>query len=75
MQKIALITGATNGIGLITTIEVAKAGFKTIIVGRNKNKTIETVDIIKNKSGNVDIDYLIADLSIMDECKKLAEDF
>jgi NAD(P)-dependent dehydrogenase (short-subunit alcohol dehydrogenase family) len=75
MQKIALITGASNGIGLITAIEVAKAGFKTVIAGRNKKKTIESVEIIKNKSGNNDIDYLIADLSIIAESKKLAEDF
>jgi retinol dehydrogenase-14 len=75
LQKIALITGATNGIGLITSAEVAKAGYKTIIVGRNKEKTLNSLEIIKNKSGSNDVDYFIADLSILSESKKLAEDF
>ncbi len=75
MQKNALITGATNGIGLITAIEIAKAGYKTVVTGRDIAKTKQVVEMIKKNSGNNDIQYMIADLSIISNCKKVAEDY
>ena len=75
LQKNALITGATNGIGLITAIEIAKAGYKTVITGRDIAKTKQVVELIKKNSGNDDIHYIIADLSIISNCKKVAEDY
>ena len=37
-QPIAIVTGASSGFGLLTTIELAKAGFQVIATMRNKER-------------------------------------
>ena len=73
--KRVLITGATNGIGKIAALELAKKGAEVIIVGRNETKTIEVLRDLKTMSGNANIDMLLADLSSFAEVKRLAEEF
>jgi NAD(P)-dependent dehydrogenase (short-subunit alcohol dehydrogenase family) len=73
--KIVLITGATNGIGKVAALEIAKKGATLVIVGRNPAKTAETVAQIKAESGNTKVDSIIADLSSMAEVRKVADAF
>ncbi len=46
MKKIALITGATAGIGKATAERLAKEGFDIIITGRRKEKLRELEDLL-----------------------------
>ncbi len=48
MKKIALITGATSGIGKATALLLAKNDFNVIITGRRKNRLSEVRNEIKN---------------------------
>ncbi len=73
--KRVLITGATNGIGKIAALELAKMGAEVTIVGRNETKTIMVLRDLKTLSGNANIDMLLADLSSFAEIKRLAEEF
>lgn len=73
--KVVLITGATNGIGEVTARELAKRGATTVIIGRNEEKTRQVAAAIKQQTGNQQVDYFIADLSIMDQVRQLAQDF
>lgn len=73
--KVVLVTGATNGIGEVTARELAGQGATTVLVGRNEDKTRKVVESIKQETGNANVDYLIADLSIMDQVRGLAEAF
>jgi 3-hydroxy acid dehydrogenase/malonic semialdehyde reductase len=43
-SKIALVTGATAGIGRATAVQLAVAGFNLIICGRRANKLIDVSD-------------------------------
>lgn len=61
-KKHVIVTGATSGIGEVTAIELAKAGFRVIMINRNEEKSKATVAKIKEKT-NSDADYLIADFS------------
>jgi len=73
--KTVLITGATNGIGKVAALELAKKGAAVVIVGRNPAKTSETVAEIKAASGNTNVDMIVADLSSMAEVRKVADAF
>ena len=50
MSKIALITGASSGIGEATAIALDNKGFSTIICGRNEQKLKELSAKLKNPS-------------------------
>ena len=73
--KTILISGATNGIGKQSALELAKMGAQVVIIGRNKAKTEETLREIQTGSGNKDVHALIADLSSMAEVRRVAGDF
>lgn len=49
--KVALVTGATSGIGKATAIMFARNGAKTVVAGRNKTRGQEVVDAIKAEGG------------------------
>ena len=73
--KTVLITGATDGIGKQVAKEMAMIGAQTVLVGRNEDKCKQAVDEVSKISGNTQVSYLVADLSIMGEVKSLAEEF
>lgn len=73
--KICLVTGATNGIGKATAQALADMGATVVIVGRNADKCAAVVNEIKQQSGNQAVEAIIADLSIMAEVRKAADQF
>ena len=46
MKKIALITGATSGIGRATAIALADEGYNLILTGRRKERLDELKELI-----------------------------
>lgn len=50
MNKIALITGASSGIGEATALQLAKSGFDLIITGRRHERLAELAEKIKSDS-------------------------
>src|SRR5262249_11428688 len=73
--KICLITGATSGIGLVTTRALAQQGARVVLVGRHPERTAATVSRIQQETGNPHIEYLIADLSVQDQVRQQAGEF
>jgi retinol dehydrogenase-12 len=74
-NKICLVTGATNGIGKVTALELAKMGATVIVVGRNPDKTEAVVNELRAQSGSDRVDKALADLSSLAEVRALAENF
>ena len=74
-NKLFLITGATSGIGKAAAQAIAAQGGRVVIVGRNPQKTATTVAELKQSSGNPAVEYLLADLSSMQETRSLAQQF
>ena len=74
MNKNCIITGATDGIGKQTAIELAKLGYNIGLVGRNQEKGDEVLDEIASATGNHSLKYFKADLSIIKNLDNLAND-
>ncbi len=70
--KVALVTGATSGIGAITARALAGMGATVIVVGRSAAKGQATVDEIRRATGNGAVEALTADLSSQADVRKLA---
>ena len=73
-NKTILLTGATDGIGKLTALKLAEKGAHLILHGRDKEKLDGTVKEISEKSGNNNIDKVIANFSSLGEVKRMAED-
>jgi NAD(P)-dependent dehydrogenase (short-subunit alcohol dehydrogenase family) len=73
--KTCLITGGNSGIGKATALGLAKLGTTVVIVSRDKDKGEAALLEIRTRSGNKDIDAMVADLSSQDSVRELAHDF
>lgn len=75
MKKIILITGVTGTIGWATALEIAKTGVTVVLLARNRNKLEEVKNELIHKSGNNDIDIIVADLSEIASVKNAVATF
>jgi NAD(P)-dependent dehydrogenase (short-subunit alcohol dehydrogenase family) len=73
--KTALVTGATNGIGLVTARELARMGATVVVAGRNPEKTERVVNEIRAATGNERVNKAVADLSALDDIREMADAF
>lgn len=73
--KTVLITGATSGIGAAAARQIAGAGATTILAGRNRERCRVAAESIRRATGNINVDFLVADLSSQREIRDLAEEF
>ena len=71
-NKTILITGATAGIGEVTALELARTGATVVGVGRNPAKCAAVADRIRQATGNSRVEFLVADLSVQAQVRRLA---
>lgn len=72
-DKVAIVTGASKGIGLYTALQLALEGAKIAIVARNANKLQEAKEFIQQET-NVDVLTVVADVSLEEDCKRIIEE-
>jgi len=72
MQKIILITGSTDGIGLETARTLASQGHHVLLHGRNPKKLEEVKKELAGSTNGRDSEGYVADLSRLDEVERLA---
>jgi len=68
--SIALVTGATAGIGRSIALQLAALGAEVVVHGRSAERGAETVKEIENAGGKAR--FVAADLSDADDVRRLA---
>lgn len=71
--KKVVITGGTSGIGKAAAIKLAQKKACLTIIARNKSKAEKVQQQIIEETGNPHVDFLIADLSRMEDIKHVAK--
>lgn len=74
-DRICLVTGATAGVGFETARGLAQQGATVVIVGRSLERSRAAAERITGLTGNPRIEYLVADLSIQAEIRRVAAEF
>ncbi|CAN5644276.1 SDR family oxidoreductase [soil metagenome] len=77
-RPVAVITGASQGIGRFTALGIAEAGFQVTVVARSKARGRETVEDLSeahgSSTGSGPFDWVAADLSREDEIEDAARE-
>lgn len=70
--KIVLVTGATNGIGLVTARELATRGATIALVGRDRER-LAAAEAALRERGSESVHTFLADLSVQAQVRELAQ--
>ncbi len=73
--KLALVTGATGGLGYETALELARAGADVVLTGRNAGKGASALDRIRTEAPGAKVSYQNLDLSLLANVPRFVEDF
>lgn len=73
--RVCLVTGASNGIGKAAAISLSKMGASLVLLCRNRDRAENAMAEISLRSGNEDIDLLLADLGSLAQVREAAEVF
>lgn len=71
-DAVIIVTGATNGIGLVTAHELARTGATVVVVGRNHQRVDAALAHIRNDIPSANLGSFVADLSRVSEIQLLA---
>jgi NAD(P)-dependent dehydrogenase (short-subunit alcohol dehydrogenase family) len=70
-----MITGASSGIGRATALALARLGATLVLVCRDRGRGEDTIAEIQRQTGNRDVTLMLADLSLQQSIRQLAQDF
>lgn len=73
--KVAVVTGATSGIGIETVRVLAERGAHVYLAARNELKLEVTMESLKSNNPDLKLDILVCDLSDLDSVKACAATF
>lgn len=73
-MKTAVVTGASSGIGLVVARELARDGWRVIAHGRDPARAERALAEIREAAPDAKVEMVLADLSVMAEAARLAED-
>ncbi|CAN5525834.1 SDR family NAD(P)-dependent oxidoreductase [soil metagenome] len=72
--RVVLITGATSGLGLAATEQLARCGATVVLLGRDRTKTERVREQLAASTGNEHLDVAVADMGDLDAIRAVATD-
>ena len=72
-QKLCVVTGASNGIGLETAVGLAKAGMHVVMAARNSTRGEDARKKVWAAVPGAKVDLLLADFASLEEVRRLAD--
>jgi NAD(P)-dependent dehydrogenase (short-subunit alcohol dehydrogenase family) len=73
-RKVAVVTGASSGIGKETAKALAAQGWRVIGIGRDKDRSAAAAQEIRASSSGGNVDMIQADLALMADAARAARD-
>jgi len=72
-ERVAIVTGATAGIGLYTALGLARRGMRVVMVGRDPARTERARRLVAERSGADRVEAALADFASLAAVRRLAE--
>ena len=72
-ERVALVTGGTDGIGRAVALQLARGGDRVLLVGRSAQRGEQVLAELRKALPGVDHDFLPADLSLLAETARVAD--
>ena len=72
--RVCIVTGGTSGIGKATALGLAKLNATLVIVGRDKKRGESALEDIRSKSGNNNVNLMLAEFSSQQSIRQLAQE-
>ncbi|MEU6609805.1 SDR family NAD(P)-dependent oxidoreductase [Streptomyces shenzhenensis] len=73
-RPIAVITGATSGLGRITAFELARRGYRLGIVARSRTRADAFLSELRSTVGDAEADVFHADLGLVSQARQVGEE-
>jgi NAD(P)-dependent dehydrogenase (short-subunit alcohol dehydrogenase family) len=73
-QRLAVVTGASSGVGLHTALGLARAGMRVIMAGRDRGRIEAARRLVTERSGSDQVEVALADFSRLGDVRRLAEE-
>ncbi len=70
--RVVVVTGASSGLGLVGTEQLARCGATVVLLGRDRAKTQRVRDDIAARTGNDSLDVVVADMGDLDAVRDAA---
>jgi NAD(P)-dependent dehydrogenase (short-subunit alcohol dehydrogenase family) len=72
--RIAVVTGATSGLGLQTAKVLAGHGSTVVVAGRDAGKTAAAADLVRSAAPGAQVETALLDLASLESVRKAAAD-
>jgi len=72
-ERVAVVTGASAGIGLYTALGLARQGLRVVVVGRDPARTERARRLVAERSGSGAVETALADFASLAAVRRLAD--